>query len=492
MVDPKLIQKAKARIQSRSPNAFGVEPSNEELLNEVASIEQENQDQNLADTEANNSELESRMESSQKSRALFGDQLSPELKDYAYSIFPSLNQIAPKSNVQIPMAAEEEPQEELPNSEDMEVSPAAAPQRAPSSVAKVTSPQIPAVRSPASQPEAPTPKAQDYGKMLDQMQEQQRNIRYAERLAKVRDAAIGAGLGQKFQTDYGMYEDLQKEAAAPIQKIKIIEELESNKAKNDPNSDISKLIRKSLVDLGVNMAGMDNVSYAQIEKLYPSVANAMMTKLAVEARKEEAALARQLKAEAKADKEEARNEAKYEKTRAIVNNKIAKLQEAKTSPFAGYSQAKQTSQMIDNAIEAWDNSDEDAKIKNSVAFMQYAKLAQGDDSVVRSSDMQALAGGLNYSSPYALLNKFAAKAEGSPFTKGELLEMKKVIDTIRKIKKQQLQQRLDPIRLDAQRGGYDLDQSISPDIIEEIYSPEPMSVVDKAKRLEELRKKQGK
>jgi hypothetical protein len=237
---------------------------------------------------------------------------------------------------------------------------------------------------------------------------------------------------------------------------------------------------------------MDRVSYAQIEKLYPSVANAMMTKLATEARKEEASLARQIRAEAKESKDEAKKEAKYEKTRTIVNNKIAKLQEAKTSPFAGYNQAKQTSQMIDNAIEAWDNSDEDAKIKNSVAFMQYAKLAQGDDSVVRSSDMQALAGGLNYSSPYALLNKFAAKAEGSPFTKGELAEMKKVIDTIRKVKKEQIQQRLDPIILDAQRGGYDLDQSISPDIIEEVYAPEPRSIADKAKRLEELRKKQGK
>jgi hypothetical protein len=148
--------------------------------------------------------------------------------------------------------------------------------------------------------------------------------------------------------------------------------------------------------------------------------------------------------------------------------------------------------MLDNAIDAWDQSDNNAKIKNSVAFMQYAKLAQGDDSVVRSSDMQALAGGLNYSSPYALLNKFAAKTKGSSFTKDELIEMKKVIETVRKVKKEQLQQRLDPIKLDAERGGYDLDQSISPDIMEEIYSPEPLSIADKAKRRQELLKKQGK
>jgi hypothetical protein len=128
--------------------------------------------------------------------------------------------------------------------------------------------------------------------------------------------------------------------------------------------------------------------------------------------------------------------------------------------------------------------------------MQYAKIAQGDDSVVRSSDMQVLAGGLNYSSPYSLLNKFASHAEGSPFTKDELLEMKKVVDAIRKVKKEQLQQRINPIILDAQRGGYDLDQSISPDIIEEVYAPEAKSeleiLADRAKRREELLKKQGK
>jgi hypothetical protein len=489
MVDPKLIQKAKARIQSRSPNAFGIEPSDAEILDEVASIEQENEESSATDSQ----QLDSRMESSQKSRALFGDQISPELKDYAYNIFPSLSKIAPKSNIQIPMAAEEESQEVSSPEENIESSPEVPVQRAPSSIPANVPPQAKVQqRTPAvAEVEQPEPSS-DNEKIVEEMQRNQRNARMAESMARTRDAIIGAGLGRTFKTDYEMYKDLREEASAPIQKINILQELESNKAKNDPNSDISKLIRKSLADLGVNMSGMDRVSYAQIEKLYPSVANAMMTKLATEARKEEASLARQIRAEAKESKDEAKKEAKYEKTRTIVNNKIAKLQEAKTSPFAGYNQAKQTSQMIDNAIEAWDNSDEDAKIKNSVAFMQYAKLAQGDDSVVRSSDMQALAGGLNYSSPYALLNKFAAKAEGSPFTKGELAEMKKVIDTIRKVKKEQIQQRLDPIILDAQRGGYDLDQSISPDIIEEVYAPEPRSIADKAKRLEELRKKQGK
>ena len=374
----------------------GEDFTDDEVADEMRRLQE--QDSRMAEREAerqsdiskqNDQEQSARLDRSYATKQMgLGNSIDPKLMDYAYNIFPALNQIAPKSNVQIPMAAEESEQVEADQPEMEQTSTESSAQRAPSSISKISTPATTVERSPAAQPEQAATKADDYSKMLDQMQEQQRNVRYAERLAKFRDAAIGAGLGKKFETDYGMYEDLQKEAAAPIQKVKILQELESNKAKNDPNSDISKLIRKSLIDLGVNMAGMDGVSYAQIEKLYPSVANAMMTKLAVEARKEEAALTRQIKAEAKADKDVARKEASYEKTRTIVNNKIAKLQESKTSPFSGYSQAKQTSQMIDNAIEAWDNSDDDAKIKNSVAFMQYAKLAQGDDSVVRSSDMR--------------------------------------------------------------------------------------------------------
>lgn len=417
-------------------------------------------------------------------------EMSPDTKKYGYDLF-GIKDIAGDTEQEIPFAPkedtaapEESPEAKIQTTEEIKPSgiPAAftSKGRQPSSI-------VP----PEIEEEAPEP-SQDNAKLVEDMQRNQQNAKLAESMARTRDAIIGAGAGRRFETDYGMYKDLQEEAASPIQKIKIIQELDNAQAKNDPNSQLSKLIRKSLSELGVSMEGMDKISYAQIEKLYPSVANAMMTKLAAEARREEAILTRQIKAEGRADKEEARKEASYEKTRTIVNNKIGKLQEAKTSPFAGYNQAKQTTQMLDNAIEAWDKDDTNAKIKNSVAFMQYAKLAQGDDSVVRSSDMQALAGGLNYSSPYALLNKFAAKAEGSSFTKEELIEMKKVIDTVRKVKKQQLQERLNPIRLDAERGGYDLDQSISPDIIEEIYSPEPLSIADKAKRREELLRKQGK
>lgn len=473
MADPKLREQAIRRIQDRSPRGFGVEPSEEDILKEAAAIQQESQESLKEYEQENEVAVDQRSENLKKSKELFGGQIDPKLTDYAYNLFPSLSEIVPRNpTAQAPMVSEEqveespEQQEETPKME----------KRQPASISPNVSPEQTAERLPAAemQLEQETEPESENAKLVEEMQANQRRARMAESMARTRDAIIGAGLGRKFETDYEMYKELEKEAAEPVLKVKAVQEMDSAKAKNDPNSAISKFIRGSLSSMypGLGIQGMEKISYAQLEKLYPSLTNALATKMAADARKEEAAAVRLMKQEVAASKAEEKENAKYEKTRSIVNNKIAKLIDSKTSPFNGYNQAKQTSQMIDNAIEAWDESDRDAKIKNSVAFMQYAKLAQGDDSVVRSSDMQALAGSLDYSSPYALLNKFAAKAEGSSFTRGELVEMKKVVDTIRRVKKQQIQQRLDPIKLDAERGGYDLDQSISPEVIDEIYSPE--------------------
>lgn len=418
-------------------------------------------------------------------------ELPSDLKEHAYNIFPSLNEVAPNSNIQIPYAPEEQPVEEQPAQEAAQAAPEQQAIQKPEPQAPIahqaqpaSQPVQPQNRAPAVVEEAP----QDEVKQAMQQADQNAyNAMIAGQIARTRDAIIGAGSGNIFKADNSIYDDMKAQADKPVKNLLLAAELQNNQAKNDPKSQISQLVRKSLEEMGMSMAGLENVSYSQIEKLYPSLAQALYTKIANDAKREE----RQLASQIKEDNKETQT---YNKTRDIVNNKVSKLMDSKTSPFYIYDQSKQTSQMIDNAIASWDNQDQNAKMKNSVAFMQYAKIAQGDDSVVRSSDMQALAGGLNYSSPQALLSKFAARAEGSPFSKGELVEMKKIIDTVRKVKKEQIRQRLDPIIKTAEHGGYDLDQSISQDIINEIYSPEPETVLDKAKRLQELRMKanQGK
>ncbi len=122
--------------------------------------------------------------------------------------------------------------------------------------------------------------------------------------------------------------------------------------------------------------------------------------------------------------------------------------------------------------------------------MNYAKTAQGDDSVVRSEDMKVLAGNLGYKSPTELLSKFSAKAEGSMFSPGELQVMGKVLNTIMKVKKQQLHEMIKPMQKRAERADYDLGESLSQDYIEEITTPS-QSIDEKKKRLLELKSKQG-
>lgn len=424
----------------------------------------------------NDQEHTERLDKQYRNKALgLGQKYDPKMLEYASTIFPSLKEMGLSSGPISPEVAVER----SPAVEDM--------QEIPQQKKKATSisPSAAVSRPQEISEQQPQETSSDIDEMIKRARQEEDEASTAAQFAKLRDAIIGVGAGKVIQTDTSVYDERKKKATRPIENLTLKQQLESNKAKNDPNSQISKLMRDSLKSLGLDTGSMDKVSYAQLEKLYPSLANAIMSKSIADAKRIDAA-------ESRAVRNQQQAERSYEKTRSIVNNKITKLTEGKSSPFTGYEQAKQTTQLLDNAIESWDNDDKEAKIKKQAAFMQYAKIAQGDDSVVRSSDMQVLAGSLNYTSPSSLLNKFISRAEGSPFTKDELLEMKKVVDTIRKVKKRQLQQRIDPIKLDAERGGYDLDQSVSPDIIDEIYSPEPPTLADRKKRLEELKKKQGK
>lgn len=311
MVNPKLIQKAKARIQSRSPNAFGIEPSNDEILKEVSSIEQENKEQNSAEEQDRNAQLESRMESSQKSRALFGDQISPELKEYAYNIFPSLNELtskynteipfSPRSNIEIPFASKEMPSTEIKSRQ-----PASIAERPQKEISKIEN-QKPIQQEPkkAATPIAPIQTEQqqsDIEKLIKQSEEEEDRVRLSKQSAKLRDAIMGAGIGEIKKTDLSMYEDLEKKAKRPIQNLLLKQELEDKQAQRDPNSNISKLMRKSLEDLGMNMSGLEGVPYSQLEKLYPALTQGLYTKIAAESKKEENSLKRAERADRNLEK----------------------------------------------------------------------------------------------------------------------------------------------------------------------------------------------
>jgi len=234
-------------------------------------------------------------------------EMAPDIKRYGYNLF-GMDQIAP-SDVQIPFPVNQEPAEEM----QPERAPAAIespiaeqpknsmPQKQPTEQVEQEIQPIQTIKQAPVTPVISEPVANqaDIEKMIQQTSEEEDRIALLKQSAKLRDAIMGAGSGTILKTDTSLYEDLEKRAQRPMKNLLLKQELEDKQAKNDPNSEISKLTRKSLEELGVSMAGFQGVPYSQLEKLYPALTQAMYTKLAAEARKEESALRKSERADAK-------------------------------------------------------------------------------------------------------------------------------------------------------------------------------------------------
>ncbi len=231
-------------------------------------------------------------------------ELTPEMREYGYKLF-GMGQLTGNNQVmssQIPMVDQEDESKEAQSTESQMTPPqvpeAPAPkQQKPPMEARETQPSPAPVQAPAIPEVAAQPT--DVEKMIQQSTEEEDRAALWKQSAKLRDAIMGAGSGTILKTDTSLYEDLEKRAQRPMKNLLLKQELEEKKAKNDPTSNISKLTRKSLEDLGMNMQGLEGVPYSQLEKLYPSLTQALYTKIAADARKEENSIRRSEKADAK-------------------------------------------------------------------------------------------------------------------------------------------------------------------------------------------------
>jgi lysozyme family protein len=122
--------------------------------------------------------------------------------------------------------------------------------------------------------------------LIKKARQEQDEASTASQFAKLRDAIIGVGAGRVIKTDTSAYDERQLKALRPIEDLTLKQQLESNQAKNDPNSSISKLIRRSLAEMDIDMTGMDKISYAQLEKLYPSLVTSLYNKISLDTKKE--------------------------------------------------------------------------------------------------------------------------------------------------------------------------------------------------------------
>jgi hypothetical protein len=354
-------------------------------------------------------------------------EMSPEIKRYGYNLF-GMDQIAP-SDVEVPFPVDQEPAEE----ERAEVEPAAIEEpEIKSSAVLEPQRQLPAGSSsvqqaPAVEPVTAMPEAQaqqtDVEKMIQQASEEEDRAALWKQSAKLRDAIMGAGSGTILKTDTSLYEDLEKRAQRPMKNFLLKQELDDKQAKNDPNSEVSRLVRKSLEDLGMNMQGLEGVPYAQLEKLYPSLTQALYTKIAADARKEESSIRRSEKADTKLTKLD------QDKQKELVKHIDYSVNNLKKA-YEQYSKSQTTIDSISNIIGGAKN-----KITPGTAdvTMLYSFISSLDPaSTVREGEIALSKSAMSL---WGRLKQGTAQLTGGdlldPATRKSLEEIMKVVQTAR-------------------------------------------------------------
>lgn len=244
------------------------------------------------------------------------------------------------------------------------------------------------------------------------------------------------------EADYTVADELAKTADAPVENVKKLVETDASSKKlqqiqeemtdeakmRDPNSEISKFYRAQYGSFFPNLS--PSASAFAMNKVAPILSQLHMTREAAESRK-------QARAEASAEKEERNKEINKFKAQTSVDKQVSQLYKSKD--YEAYNAAKDAQVALDAAIASGD------KTEAGTAFMQFGKIAQGDNSVLRDGDMIMLAGGYDYTSVGDMLSKLRAKAAGGNFNDKELKQMRKVSEKVQQLKGERVQQLVSPI-----------------------------------------------
>ncbi len=333
--------------------------------------------------------------------------------------------------------------------------------------------------------------------------------------------------------DSSLYEKMRKRASRPLENLMLEKQLEQQKLKReaenvvlqqqakdsktkaDPNSDISRMARQALIDAGLeSLKDYPNVSYAQLEKLYPTLTQYLYTQISAKASIERAKISsvdkklqllskesqtqdmldfkerelRQKKEISDAEQtmkqkmmdleQERKSESRIEKLKDKEDVRRFKLADEarirvkdlqdKDSPYTTYQKANDAVANLNSLIMRFRKGEPANKIAEGAAFFQYAKLAQGDSSVLRDSDIKNLAGGLDVTQ---FLDVLARKIVGAQFTEKDLNNMRKVMDVVKKVNKEKAYRlKIKPMLKWAKDNQYDLSQNLDPDIVDQISS----------------------
>lgn len=318
--------------------------------------------------------------------------------------------------------------------------------------------------SVSTSPAAPMPE-DDFESQLAYAREQDNNRNLVMGLLKAGQQGLGAASGTRMDTSYADNElqnqDRQVGRLTASEKArKDRKEVLDEDVLRDPNSDISKQARDIAKKVGLKIG--ENVTAQQLKTAGLPIGNLLTQQMAIEARKEQAALQREMLAATRSEKKASQEEKASLDAQKQVDKMVGNL--TKSDDYKGYQAAKTARAALDNALT------ENNKTAIGSAFMMYAKIAQGDNSVVRESDMKNLAGSLNYSSPSEMISKLASKAKGAEFTPTELKQMRQVAEVIEKAKAGHIQEQLNPIKTRFEKYGLNPAESIDPSLLREMDS----------------------
>ena len=327
-------------------------------------------------------------------------------------------------------------------------------------------------------PEVQEQQAMQYADLLAQAQGRTADNQFMAGLLRAGNQAGAAiaslGAGSQVKPDYSGVEALEKTAGTPSQNTKDLQaasltdqrarqaqaEMNDDNKRRDANSEISKTARQLATQLGIKVT--DQISAKQLQDAGLPLGTLLSTKMAADSRREMMALS-------KDSKDATKKEGNALKVQGSVDKQTTQL--LKSKDYEAYNAAKDAQYNLAQAIASGNKTDA------GTAFMTFAKIAQGDNSVVRDGDMAILAGGMNYKSPTEMLTKLSAQAGGGRFNSVELENMRKVAAKVQEIKGRRVQQLVSPIVKRADAAGLDLAETIDPAVIEEFaqFSPNAKS-----------------
>jgi hypothetical protein len=293
----------------------------------------------------------------------------------------------------------------------------------------------------------PERKEGDYTDLMRQAQAGKSEQDFVNNMLRAGTTA-GAALAYQ-KPDYTAVDALSEQSGQGVENVKQAintekaqAEINDERSLRDPGSDVSKAFRSALAKLGIPHT--EKTSANDAKNMGINIQNLIM-------QQEHSKQARDMKELMLGDR--AKGQAYSSVDRNIQNMRNG-------AAYKAYQNTKNASDALDNAVLTGD------KVAAGTAFLRSAKVAQGDDSVVRSDDMKVLLGGRNYT-PAAYAEKMADLVKGKNITDRELKAMQNIMGMVKNLEGSRVYQQVSPIIEKIKNNGLNHDEFMHPDEVSE-------------------------